>query len=140
LFAVLELTPLLKKVAIPKKYLPIGGLFSGFFGGLSGNQGAFRSAFLIKAGLQKEASVATGVVSAVIVDTVRLSVYGASYVTENLERLPQEIVGLVIATISAFIGAFFGKRILTKLKLEVVHLIVAICMICIGVALASGLI
>ena len=141
MFAVLELTPLLKKVAIPKKYLPIGGLFSGFFGGLSGNQGAFRSAFLIKAGLQQEAFVATGVVSAVIVDTVRLSVYGASYVTENLERLPQEIVGLVIAaTISAFIGAFFGKRILTKLKLEVVHLIVAICMICIGVALASGLI
>ena len=140
-FAMLELTPLLKKVAIPKEYLPIGGLFSGFFGGLSGNQGAFRSAFLIKAGLQKEAFVATGVVSAVIVDTVRLSVYGLSYVTESLERLPPEIVGLVIAaTISAFIGAFFGKQILKKVTFEVVHLIVAICMICIGVALASGLI
>ena len=141
LFAMLELTPLLKRIAIPKKYLPIGGLFSGFFGGLSGNQGAFRSAFLIKAGLEKEAFVATGVVSAVIVDTVRLSVYGLSYVTDNLEKLPPEIAGLVIAaTIAAFVGAFVGKRLLKKVTLETVHLIVAICMICIGLGLASGLI
>jgi len=140
-FALLELTPLLKRIAIPRKYLPVGGVISGFFGGLSGNQGAFRSAFLMKAGLQKEAFVATGVVSAVIVDSVRLGVYGASYLTENLERLPQETFGLVVvATIAAFFGAFFGKRVLKKVSLETVHLIVALCMIGIGLALASGLV
>lgn len=47
---------------------------SGFFGGLSGNQGAFRSAFLIKAGLSKDAYIATGVVAAVIVDLTRLGI------------------------------------------------------------------
>jgi len=95
----------------------------------------------MKAGLQKEAFVATGVVSAVIVDSVRLGVYGASYLTENLERLPQETFGLVVvATIAAFFGAFFGKRVLKKVSLETVHLIVALCMIGIGLALASGLV
>ena len=33
---------------------------SGFFGGLSGMQGALRSAFLARAGLSKEAFVASG--------------------------------------------------------------------------------
>lgn len=47
----------------PPHWLPLGGLLSGFFGGLSGNQGALRSAFLLKAGLSKEAFIATGTVS-----------------------------------------------------------------------------
>ncbi len=72
-FALLELSPAFAALAIPPRYLVVGGLLSGFFGGLSGNQGAFRSAFLIKSGLGKEAFVATGVVSAVIVDSVRLA-------------------------------------------------------------------
>jgi hypothetical protein len=48
-FASLELSSALDGLALPSKNLPLGGLVSGFFGGLSGNQGAFRSAFLIKA-------------------------------------------------------------------------------------------
>ena len=91
-FAALELSPALEGLAIPRRYLPLGGLLSGFFGGLSGNQGAFRSAFLIKSGLDKQAFVATGVVSAVIVDTVRLGVYGVSYVTSRFEALPVELL------------------------------------------------
>jgi hypothetical protein len=91
----LELSSALATLAIPAKYLLLGGRLSGFFGGLSGNQGAFRSAFLIKAGLAKEAFVATGVVSAVIVDTVRLSVYGLSYFATSFEAVPAEISGLV---------------------------------------------
>ncbi len=78
-FAVLELSRAFATLAIPPSFLPLGGLLSGFFGGLSGNQGALRSAFLIRSGLSKKAFVATGVVSAVIVDSVRLTVYGLSY-------------------------------------------------------------
>lgn len=141
LFACLELGSAFDGLAIPAKYLPLGGLLSGFFGGLSGNQGAFRSAFLIKAGLAKEAFVATGVVSAVIVDTVRLSVYGLSYFTTNFRAVPSEIAGLVLsATLAAFLGAFFGKRLLKKVTLRTVQLIVAVCMIAVGGGLATGLI
>lgn len=47
-FTILELTPKFHELSFDKKYLPLGGFVSGFFGGLSGNQGAFRTAFLIK--------------------------------------------------------------------------------------------
>jgi hypothetical protein len=78
-FALLELSPRFAVLAFPPRYLALGGLIPGFFGGLSGNQGAFRSAFLLKAGLGKEAFIAAGVVAAVIVDTVRLAVYGVGF-------------------------------------------------------------
>ena len=137
----LELSSAFAALSMPSKYLPLGGLLSGFFGGLSGNQGAFRSAFLIKAGLAKEAFVATGVVSAVIVDTVRLTVYGMSYFTTSFRAVPAEIAGLVLsATLAAFIGAFFGKRLLKKVTLRTVQIIVAACMIGVGGGLAAGLI
>ena len=76
LFVVLELLPVFTRLALDRRWLPVGGLVSGFFGGLSGHQGAFRSMFLVKAGLDKEAFVATGVVLAVVVDMARLVVYG----------------------------------------------------------------
>ena len=69
LFALLELVPSLEaRIKFDKKYLPLGGALSGFFGGISGHQGALRSAVLLKCGLEKEAFIATGVVCAVVVD------------------------------------------------------------------------
>jgi uncharacterized membrane protein YfcA len=138
-FAALELSPRFSAVALPPRYLPLGGLLSGFFGGLSGNQGALRSAFLIKAGLAKEAFVATGVVSAVIVDMVRLTVYGASFYTARFTTLPEEVLGLVgAASLAAFLGAFTGARLLRKVTLRTVQLIVAVCMMGVGAGLATG--
>jgi uncharacterized membrane protein YfcA len=78
-FAVLELWPAFNRLAIDRKYIPAGGVLSGFFGGLSGNQGAFRSAFLIKSGLSKEAFIGTGVLIAALVDLSRLAVYAGSW-------------------------------------------------------------
>jgi uncharacterized membrane protein YfcA len=43
-FAFLDLLPRFENLAFDRKYLPVGGLLSGFFGGLSGIQGALRSA------------------------------------------------------------------------------------------------
>jgi len=138
-FALLELSPAFAAIALPPRYLPLGGLLSGLFGGLSGNQGAFRSAFLIKSGLTKEAFVGTGVVSAVIVDSVRLSIYGLSFYTASFEALPRELAGLVMtATLAAFAGAFVGARLLGKVTLRAVKIIVAVCMIGLGTALAAG--
>ncbi len=99
---------------IPPAWLPAGGLLSGFFGGLSGNQGAFRSAFLLGAGLDKEAFIATGVVLACMVDAIRLSVYaslaGSHMITEN--------GGLVAAaTIAAFLGVHISRGLLKKMTI-----------------------
>ncbi|MCP4331236.1 MAG: TSUP family transporter, partial [Gammaproteobacteria bacterium] len=39
LFALFDLIPRLKEISFDKRYLVLGGALSGFFGGLSGNQG-----------------------------------------------------------------------------------------------------
>jgi hypothetical protein len=56
-FATMDLFPYFSKLKFGKDKLPVSGALSGFFGSLSGNQGALRSAFLIKAGLSKEAFI-----------------------------------------------------------------------------------
>jgi len=66
-FSVIELLPN-TKLNFKHSWLPIGGLISGFFGGLSGHQGALRTAFLIKYDLKKEVFIGTGVVIATMID------------------------------------------------------------------------
>src|SRR3990172_5279214 len=139
-FACFELIPRLSNMAFDRKYLFHGGLLSGFFGGLSGNQGALRSAFLIKAGLSKEAFVGTVTVSAVIVDSVRLVVYGLSFYASQWAAVKSDVGGLVIAAIiSAFVGAYLAARLLKKVTLRFVQLIVASVMVLVGAGLAAGL-
>ncbi|KGK42610.1 hypothetical protein LH51_06090, partial [Nitrincola sp. A-D6] len=139
LFALLELSSRFQALAFPAHWLPVGGVLSGFFGGLSGNQGALRSAFLLKAGLSKEAFVATGIVSAVIVDAARLVVYGTAILATEFSQAQELILPVVVGSICAFIGSFFGKRLLPKVTLRTVQLIVAIAMLGIGSGLALGL-
>jgi len=50
-FALFELVPALRSLRAPLRWLPVGGLLSGFFGGLSGHQGALRAVFLTPLGL-----------------------------------------------------------------------------------------
>lgn len=139
-FAWLELSSRLEQLAIPPRLLVLGGLISGFFGGLTGNQGAFRTAFLVKAGLSKDAFVGTGVVSSVIVDTVRLTVYGLSFYTAQFAVLDRDVIAAVaVATVAAFAGAWLGARLLRKVTLRSVQIIVAAMMIAFGLALAAGI-
>jgi uncharacterized membrane protein YfcA len=141
LFAAIELSPRAQTISVPARYLPWGGALSGFFGGLSGNQGAFRSAFLLRAGLTKDGFVATGVVCAVVVDCARLAVYGASQLTAHYRALPPDVAFLVVAaSLSAFAGAAVGARLLQALTLHAVRLVVAAMMIGVGLALGAGLI
>jgi uncharacterized protein len=139
LFALFELLPAFNDLAFERKYLPLGGFLSGFFGGLSGNQGALRSAFLIKAGLSKEAFIGTGTVSSAIVDITRLLVYGAGFYAIKFEGI-QEVQGLVIAaTLAAFLGAFLGKQLIKKVTLRGLQIFVAVMLILVGAGMASGL-
>src|SRR4030043_830171 len=108
-FALFELIPKFNKISFEKKYLLLGGALSGFFGGLSGHQGALRSPFLIKAGLTKESYIATGVVISLMVDIPRIIIYGLSLPGLSLE----ENHGLLTATVlAAFCGAWLGNRLL----------------------------
>ena len=139
LFAFFELIPRLGNLEIDRKYLFHGGMLSGFFGGLSGNQGALRSAFLIKAGLSKEAFVGTGTVSAVIVDIARLLVYGFSFRTLGIAG-ENDIWGLVAAaTAAAFLGSFIGSRLLKKITLPLIRKIVGSMMVLAGIGMVTGL-
>lgn len=138
-FALLELWPRFQALAFPPRWLPIGGVLSGFFGGLSGNQGALRSAFLLKAGLSKEAFVATGVVSAVIVDAVRLVVYGTGFMADHLAQSQELLVPVAVGTMCAFVGSFAGTRLLRKVTLRSVRIVVATAMLLIGIGLLTGI-
>jgi len=134
-FSALEIIPGFQKVHFGKDKLMLGGVLSGFFGGLSGIQGAIRSAFLIKSGLSKEAYIATGVVIACLVDFTRLTVYATRFTTANLH---DNIPLLLAATLSAIAGAYFGKKLLKKVTLRSIQLLVAIMLILISLALGMG--
>jgi uncharacterized membrane protein YfcA len=137
LFSLFEILPSFKALQFDKKYLPLGGLLSGFFGGLSGNQGALRSAFLLRANLSKESFIATGVVIACLIDMSRLSIYYKNMATHQ-EALDYGLIA--VATLSAFAGTFFGNRILKKVTVQSVHRIVTVMLLLFAVLLGAGII
>jgi uncharacterized membrane protein YfcA len=133
-FALIELIPSWS-LAFSKKSLWFGGAISGFFGGLSGHQGALRTAFLIKYQLKKEVFIATGIVVALAVDIVRSAVYFSKY---KLSELEEGWHFIVIALISALVGAILGKFLLKKIKMRFLTNFISIAMIVFGVALVAG--
>jgi len=139
-FALLDLSDRFQRLAFSPRWLMPGGLLSGFFGDLSGNQGALRSAFLIRAGLGKEAFVATGVVVAVLVDTARLVVYGATFLRDVFTTSSPVLVPVAIATAGAFAGTIVGKRLLAKVTVAAVRWTVAGMMLLVGLGLMTGLV
>lgn len=137
LFALFEILPWLKTLQFNSKHISIGGFISGFFGGLSGNQGALRSAFLLRYGLSKEVYIATGVVIACFIDVTRLSIYfGASSAYDYW----QNDTLLILAVLSAFAGAYLGNKLLKKVTFNFVQTLASIMIITLAVLLAIGLI
>jgi uncharacterized membrane protein YfcA len=136
-FSIAEFSPRLSKVSFDRKYLSIGGTLSGFFGGLSGNQGALRSLFLLRAGLSQEGYIATSTVIACFVDVTRLSVYSSYFFkakgTWNLTLL-------FAATGSAFFGAFIGARFMKKVTMRAIRILISIMLLGISAALGLGMI
>jgi hypothetical protein len=136
-FSLVEVLPSAQKIQFEKNKLILGGALSGFFGGLAGIQGAFRSAFLIKSGLSKEAYIATGVIIASLVDVTRLSVYASRFTASNLN---ENLTLLLSATLAAIAGAFLGSKLLVKITLRFIQILVAIMLTTIAIALGAGLI
>ncbi len=139
-FAVLDLTPALSRLQIDQRFLPLGGVLSGFFGGLSGLQGALRSAFLVRAGLDTAAFVGTSTVTAVMVDVARLVVYGIALLGVGVVDLSGTWGLIAAATLSAFAGAFLASRYLQKVTMAAVQRLVAVLLIFVGAAMVIGLV
>jgi uncharacterized membrane protein YfcA len=135
LFACAELSPAFRKVSFPARYLPLGGLLSGFFGGLAGMQGALRSAFLFKAGLQKEAYVATSAAIAFLIDVSRLAVYSRIIAAHHAVF---DYALLASAIVAALAGSLLGNRLLPKATLGGIQVGVAVLLFTVGIGLVSG--
>lgn len=136
-FSIFELLPRFNQLQFKENKLFIGGLLSGFFGGLSGHQGALRSAFLIKSGLSKESFIATGVIIACLIDFTRLSVYFSNFIGSGIT---DNLYLLISATLSAFTGAYFGNKLLKKVTLNFIQTFVAVLIMLIALGLGIGLI
>lgn len=117
--------------------MTVGGLISGFFGGLSGHQGALRSAFLVHQNLKKEVFIASGVVIACLVDFTRLPLYFSS---GRLSNVSNEKPIILAATLAAFAGAYIGNRLIKKVTIDSLQKIVAIFLILIALMLGTGII
>ncbi|MFA4974247.1 MAG: sulfite exporter TauE/SafE family protein [bacterium] len=142
IFSMLDLMPRFAKLSFHENLLPLGGVLSGFFGGLSGHQGALRSAFLIKAGLTAQAFVATAAVVGFMVDAVRLGVYGAGFANAGLyDSAGAKVWGLVITgMLCAFAGTLIGRGLLKKITLRFVQLVTGTMLILMALLLGSGLV
>jgi uncharacterized membrane protein YfcA len=138
-FALLEIVPRFRSLEFDRSYLPLGGVLSGFFGGLSGHQGALRSAFLAKTGLSTERFVASNAVIGFLVDLTRISVYVAlftaagGHVTE-FHGWPLVLTG----ALSAFCGVLLGKRYLHKVTMTSIQTLVGVLLFAVGLALVTG--
>jgi uncharacterized protein len=136
-FALLEAAPAANRFSLPPGYLPVGGVMSGFFGGLSGHQGALRSLFLLRCGLSKEGFLGTGVVIACLVDLSRLAVYFNRFFLADL----QENAGILLTAVAfAFVGTFLGSRLVGRVTLRSIQLLVSLLLGVIALGLAAGFI
>lgn len=139
-FALFELLPRFRHLEFARRYLPLGGLLSGFFGGLSGHQGALRSAFLAKAGLSTERFVGSNAVIGFLVDLTRIGVYlalfrAAGQTVDGFRGWPLIVTG----ALAAFCGVLLGKRYLHKVTMRSVRTVVGILLFGVGFALLLGI-
>jgi len=92
--------------------------------------------FLLKAGLNKEQFIATGVVLAVMVDLSRLSIYGWNAISSQ-RNVDWFLV--FVATFSAFTGAFIGSRLIQKLTIHIIQHIVSSLLVIVALGLIAGI-
>lgn len=136
LFAMIELAPKLRDLEFDARWQPLGGALSGFFGGLAGMQGALRSAFLARSGLDKQAFVATGAAIACVIDLARLAVYAGTLLAV-FGTLDHRL--LACAVLAAFAGAWLGNRLRRKTTLRGLQRVVAAMLFAFAIGLMLGL-
>ena len=140
-FAFLETWDRFAKRELDPRHLTWGGLVSGFFGGLSGHQGALRTVFLVKAGLEPKQFAGTGSTISAMVDITRLVVYalGASLLARNFGAAGGVSWWLIAAAcLAAFTGSALGSLLITKVTMTHIRKVVAVALGILGVLVAGG--
>jgi uncharacterized membrane protein YfcA len=140
-FGVFELHPRLRALEFDRRHLALGGALSGFFGGLSGHQGALRSAFLAKLNITTVAFAGTAAVVSLLVDLARIAVYGAAFMSTGSEGLFQGGVGrlVVTAVAAACVGVLIGRSFVRKVTMPAVQTVTGVMLLLVAVALGLGL-
>ncbi|ODS33178.1 MAG: hypothetical protein SCARUB_01656 [Candidatus Scalindua rubra] len=105
-------------------------------GGLVGNQGAIRSAYLLNYDISKETFIATGTMIACLVDASRIPLYMIHY----KQLLFDEWKTLAIVTSIAFLGTIIGKRLLKRVSLGNFKKVVAVMVVILGILLVSSIV
>jgi len=114
---------------IPRSFDQAGGFLSGLMGGIIGNQGAIRSAYLLNYDLTKESFIGTGTAIAILIDLTRIPVY----LTHQAVTIETAGPGLLVVILVAFGGTFLGKRLLRHLSLGRFRRVVASFLILVGI-------
>lgn len=115
----------------------IGGALSGFLGGLTGNQGAFRSFFLTQTGLEKEVFIATSAIVSLFVDVVRLIMYAVSF-QMLFRHFDKGLLALVAG--GATLGVCLGMMFLKKVPFTFIQKLIIALLYILGVLLVLGVI
>jgi len=138
-FAIIEFFYKKQSFEPTRNRLIIGGALSGFFGGLSGHQGAFRSMFLSKANVTKEEFIATSSAIGFLIDLSRLIMYSFTFSFLTSQKLSIQPV-LLISIAVAFIGSYFGSKLLAKTTIGFIQKMVAILLFVVGTLICLGFI
>ncbi len=123
-----------------KLKIPIGvgfivGAFSGFFGGLVGNQGSLRSAALLGFDINKKEFIATATGVALMVDLARVPTYISADGAKIFAQWPLITVG----SVSVLIGTLLGGWVLEKIPEYLFTHIVSALLFAVGVAVIVNL-
>lgn len=139
-FSLFELVPRLRELRVERQHLVVGGLLSGFFGGLSGHQGALRSTFLTKVGISTEAFVGTNAAIGFLVDALRIAVYAVTVgVAHGASPFAPEDWRLVAtAVVAAFVGVVLARKYVRKVEMTAIRVLTGVLLLAIGALLAAG--
>lgn len=107
------------------------GWFSGFFGGVAGNQGGLRAAALMTCALDPRSFLATSTAIALVVDLVRTPIYLA----RGYEQLAGLGSAIAVASAGCLAGTLLGERILFGLPVEHYRKVVAAAVGLLGVTI-----
>jgi hypothetical protein len=107
----------------------LGGSLSGFFAGVFGAGGAFRSAFLAALDLPKAVYIATSGAIGLAIDTVRVG----TYISSGARLDPMLLWGLPLFIALSFVGAKAAQKFVHKIPQEKFRLVVAIFLSLVGI-------
>jgi len=112
----------------------LGGVLSGFFGGLVGNQGGIRAAALLGFKLSPRQVVATATASALLVDAARLPIYflAAGSVIARTRAI------WIAASIGVTIGTFIGVPLLRRIPESTYRRVVGLFLLLLGLSLFAS--